>query len=90
MLDASNAQAGDDADHHGAGVIQYVHPGKECHEADGSEDHAMCANDMVGIRAAIERLPAEPVGARRSGLAGPKSIPGLGKVDILVSKAYTY
>lgn len=47
------------------GVIQYVHPGMEYHEANGSEEHAQCANDMVGIRAAIERLLAEPVMARR-------------------------
>lgn len=42
-----------------AGVIQYVHPGMEYHEADGSEEHGMCANDMVGIRNQIERLLAE-------------------------------
>ncbi|MEE4173548.1 MAG: TlpA disulfide reductase family protein [Xanthomonadales bacterium] len=47
------------------GVIQYVHPGMEYHEANGSEEHAQCANDMVGIRAAIERLLAEPVVAQR-------------------------
>lgn len=51
------------------GVIQYVHPGMEYHEADGSEQHAeahaQCANDMVGIRAAIERLLAEPMVAQR-------------------------
>jgi peroxiredoxin len=47
------------------GVIQYVHPGMEYHEANGSETHAQCANDMVGIRAAIERLLAEPEVARR-------------------------
>jgi hypothetical protein len=47
------------------GVIQYVHPGMEYHEANGSGEHAQCANDMVGIRAAIERLLAEPVVAQR-------------------------
>lgn len=53
------------------GVIQYVHPGMEYHDNDGSVDglvhaseggqevHAMCANDMVGIRAEIERLLAQ-------------------------------
>jgi peroxiredoxin len=46
------------------GVIQYVHPGMEYHEANGAEGHAQCANDMVGIRAAIERLLAEPVVAQ--------------------------
>jgi len=48
-----------------SGVIQYVHPGMEYHEADGSDDHAICANDMVGIRNALERLLAEPVVAQR-------------------------
>lgn len=43
-----------------SGVIQYVHPGMEYHDADGSEGHAMCVQDMMGIRAAIERLIAEP------------------------------
>jgi len=43
-----------------SGVIQYVHPGMEYHEANGQEGHAMCVNDMAGIRAAIERLIAEP------------------------------
>jgi peroxiredoxin len=42
-----------------AGVIQYVHPGMEYHDANGLEGHAMCADDMLGIRAAIERLIAE-------------------------------
>ncbi len=49
-----------------SGVIQYVHPGMEYHEADGREGHAMCANDMVGVRAAIERLLAEPVIAQHT------------------------
>lgn len=46
------------------GVIQYVHPGMEYHEADDTEGHAQCANDMAGIRAAIEALLAEPVVAQ--------------------------
>lgn len=35
-----------------------IHPGMEYHEDNGSEQHAMCANDMGRIRAAIERLIA--------------------------------
>lgn len=46
------------------GVIQYVHPGMEYHEDHGAEGHAQCANDMVGIRAAIERMLAEPMVAQ--------------------------
>jgi len=42
-----------------AGIIQFVHPGMEYHDADGREGHEMCANDMANIRAAIERLLAE-------------------------------
>ena len=42
-----------------SGVIQFVHPGMEYHDDDGSELHAMCAHDMGRIRAAIERLIAE-------------------------------
>ncbi|KAA9133566.1 TlpA family protein disulfide reductase [Marinihelvus fidelis] len=46
-----------------SGVIQYVHPGMEYHEEPialgGPKGHMMCANDMVGIRAAIERLLAK-------------------------------
>jgi peroxiredoxin len=42
-----------------SGVIQFVHPGMEYHDDDGSELHSMCANDMGRIRAAIERLIAE-------------------------------
>jgi peroxiredoxin len=41
------------------GVIQYVHPGMEYHEPNGADGHAMCATDMVGIRAEIERLLAQ-------------------------------
>jgi len=42
-----------------SGVIQFVHPGMEYHDDNGSEQHVMCANDMGRIRAAIERLIAE-------------------------------
>lgn len=42
-----------------SGVIQFVHPGMEYHDDNGSEQHAMCVNDMGRIRAAIERLIAE-------------------------------
>lgn len=42
-----------------SGVIQFIHPGMEYHEDNGSEQHAVCANDMGRIRAAIERLIAE-------------------------------
>ncbi len=48
-----------------SGVIQYVHPGMEYHEDNGAEGHAMCANDMAGIRAEIERLLAEPTVGKR-------------------------
>jgi len=41
------------------GVIQFVHPGMEYHDPNGSEGHAMCAVDMTNIRAQIERLLAE-------------------------------
>jgi len=40
-------------------IIRFVHPGMEYHDANGSEEHAMCANDMASIRAAIERLISE-------------------------------
>lgn len=50
-----------------SGVIQFIHPGMEYHQADhfvgemvgGSEVHAMCSADMLGIRSEIERLLAE-------------------------------
>lgn len=42
-----------------SGVIQFVHPGMEYHDPNGSEGHAMCAVDMVEIRSEIERLLAE-------------------------------
>lgn len=35
-----------------SGVIQFIHPGMEYHEDNGSEQHAVCANDMGRIRAA--------------------------------------
>jgi len=41
------------------GVIQFVHPGMEYHDPNGSDGHAMCAADMVGIRSEIERLLAQ-------------------------------
>ena len=42
-----------------SGVIQYIHPGMEYHDPNGSEGHAMCAADMIGIRSEIERLLAQ-------------------------------
>lgn len=42
-----------------SGVIQYIHPGMEYHDPSGSEGHAMCAADMIGIRSEIERLLAQ-------------------------------
>ena len=42
-----------------SGVIQFIHPGMEYHEDNGSELHTQCASDMGRIRAAIERLIAE-------------------------------
>ena len=42
-----------------SGVIQFIHPGMEYHDDNGSEQHAMCADDMGRIRAAIESLIAE-------------------------------
>jgi len=42
-----------------SGLIQFIHPGMEYHEDNGSELHTMCASDMGRIRAAIERLIAE-------------------------------
>ena len=41
------------------GVIRYVHPGMEYHEATGSPEHAACANDLAAIRAALDRLLLE-------------------------------
>lgn len=42
-----------------SGIIQFIHPGMEYHEDNGSELHTMCAEDMGRIRATIERLIAE-------------------------------
>jgi peroxiredoxin len=42
-----------------SGVIQFVHPAMEYHDDNGSKQHAMCANDMGRVRAAIERLIAK-------------------------------
>jgi len=42
-----------------SGVIQFVHPGMEYHDPNGSDGHAMCASDMAGIRSQVERLLAE-------------------------------
>jgi len=50
-----------------SGVIQFIHPGMEYHDLNGtaggllggSESHAMCATDMADIRSQIERLLAE-------------------------------
>jgi peroxiredoxin len=42
------------------GVIRFIHPGMEYHDASGSDEHAMCVDDMRAIRATIERLLAEP------------------------------
>lgn len=42
-----------------SGIIQFVHPGMEYHDPNGSDGHAMCASDMAGIRFQIERLLAE-------------------------------
>ena len=42
-----------------AGIIRFIHPGMEYHDANGSEQHAMCVDDMGRIRAVIERLAAE-------------------------------
>lgn len=42
-----------------SGVIQFIHPGMEYHEDNGSELHKMCTSDMYRVRAAIERLIAE-------------------------------
>jgi hypothetical protein len=41
------------------GVIRFIHPGMEYHDSNGSEEHAACANDMMSIRAAIDRLLSE-------------------------------
>jgi len=42
-----------------SGTIQFIHPGMEYHDENGSELHTMCVNDMGRVRDAIERLIAE-------------------------------
>ena len=42
-----------------SGIIQFVHPGMEYHDDNGTKLHKMCSDDMVRIRAVIERLVAE-------------------------------
>lgn len=42
-----------------SGVIRFIHPGMEYHDADGPSDHAMCVDDLGRIRGTIERLLAE-------------------------------
>lgn len=42
-----------------SGVIRFVNPAMEYHDDNGSELHAVCANDMGRVRAAIEELIAE-------------------------------
>jgi peroxiredoxin len=41
------------------GIIRYVHPGGEYHEANGSPEHAMCERDFKQIRSTIQELFAE-------------------------------
>ena len=41
------------------GVIRFIHPGMEYHDASGPKDHPMCVDDMGVIRGTIERLLAE-------------------------------
>lgn len=42
-----------------SGVVQFVHPGMEYHEDNGSQLHKMCSSDLGRIRTVIERLIAE-------------------------------
>lgn len=42
-----------------SGVIQFIHPGMEYHDENGSDQHTMCASDMGRIRGAIEGLLGE-------------------------------
>lgn len=39
-----------------SGVIRFIHPGMEYHDANGSAEHGMCVDDMGRIRAVIEGL----------------------------------
>lgn len=41
------------------GIIRFIHPGMEYHDADGGRQHNVCASDMGRIRAVIEQLAAE-------------------------------
>ena len=41
------------------GVIRYVHPGGEYHEANGSPQHAICERDFKEIRSVIVGLLSE-------------------------------
>jgi len=41
------------------GVIRYVHPGGEYHEANGEPQHAMCERDFKQIRSTIGSLISE-------------------------------
>ncbi len=41
------------------GVIRFIHPGMEYHDASGPANHPMCVDDMARIRTEIERLLAE-------------------------------
>ena len=52
-----------------SGVIRFIHPGMEYHDASGPEGHPMCADDLAAIRTAIERLLAEPGGQAGSAKA---------------------
>ena len=42
-----------------AGLVRYVHPGPEFHEA-GPSDHAQCRRDFADLDAAIAHLLAQP------------------------------
>ncbi len=42
-----------------SGVVQFVHPGMEYHEDNGSELHKMCTSDLGRIQNVIEKLIAE-------------------------------
>lgn len=41
-----------------AGVIRFIHPGMEYHDANGAAEHGMCVDDMGRIRRVIEGLLA--------------------------------
>ena len=47
-----------------SGVIRYVHPGMEYHDAGPGTNHDHCQRDMTRIREAIEKvLGNSPAGA---------------------------